>query len=218
MRIAPGGWRYAVPALALGVLAWPLSTLAGALGTGLALGALAFHRDPERRPPTSGVLAPADGRVSVVREERGRVRVGVYMGITDVHVNRAPMAGRVEDTTHTPGANRPAFSKESDRNEKVEIDCGTFTVVQIAGAFARRIHPSVRPGDALDRGERIGHISFGSRVDVLLPTGIDREELHVRKGDRVVAGETVIAALDETPPEGERDPHHESAERSRSVR
>lgn len=193
MRIASHAWRYAAPAFVLAPVAGLLSPVAGVAVLALAGLVLVFHRDPERTSPPSGIVAPADGRVSVVRREGERLRVGIYMGVTDVHVNRAPLAGTVETVSHSPGANRPAFSKDSDRNENVEIDCGEFAIVQIAGAFARRIHPSVEPGDEIARGERIGHISFGSRVDVVLPEGIERADLNVRKGERVVAGETVIA-------------------------
>jgi phosphatidylserine decarboxylase len=193
VRVASHAWRYAAPVFILAPVAALLSPIAGAVAVGAGLLVLAFHRDPEREIPSEGILAPADGRVSVLRREGERLRVGIYMGVTDVHVNRAPMTGTVETVTHSPGANRPAFSKESDRNERVEIDCGEFAVVQIAGAFARRIHPAVEPGERVARGERIGHISFGSRVDVLLPAEIDRADLAVEMHETVRAGETVLA-------------------------
>jgi len=195
-RIAPGGGRLAaVP----GLLAVPALAVAPAVG--LALAALAaavllFHRDPERDPPATGVVAPADGTVSVVRTERHgderRVRVGVYMGPADVHVNRAPAPATVAAVTREPGANRPAFSKESDRNERVHVDCGDYRLTLIAGWFARRIRPYVAAGDRLDRGDRVGHISFGSRADVLLPPAVDPDDVLVATGDRVRAGETVL--------------------------
>jgi phosphatidylserine decarboxylase len=190
--IAPHAWRYAVPAFALAPVAGLLSPIAGVVALCMGVFALVFHRDPEREVPPEGIVAPADGRVSVVREDGEQVRVGIYMSVTDVHVNRAPLSGTVRTVMHSPGANRPAFSKDSDRNEKVEIDCGGFAVVQIAGAFARRIHPAVEPGETIARGERIGHISFGSRVDVILPAEIGRTDLEVAVGDRVSAGETVL--------------------------
>jgi phosphatidylserine decarboxylase len=193
MNVAPGAWRYAGVAAVLGLLAFPLSPIATAAGVGVALFVLWFHRDPEREPPVEGVLSPADGKVSVVREEGDRLRVGVFMNLHDVHVNRAPLDGVVESVEHAPGAHRPAFSKESERNERVRIDCGDHAVVLIAGAFARRITPYVEGDDDVRRGDRIGHISFGSRADVLLPPGIDRGDLRVGKGDRVRAGESVIA-------------------------
>jgi phosphatidylserine decarboxylase len=115
------------------------------------------------------------------------------MNVTDVHVNRAPIAGEVREVRHRPGANRPAFSKESDRNEQVAIDCGEYELLVIAGWFARRIHPAVEAGDAVDRGDRVGHVSFGSRADVVLPVDVDEGDLLVREGDDVRAGETIIA-------------------------
>ena len=210
---APGAWRYALPVFALAVpaiLFSPLGSL-GAVLLGVAI--LLFHRDPDRTPPAEGILSPADGRVSVVREEpvnsemdggevsgndaeESRVRVGVFMNVTDVHVNRAPMGGRVEAVEHEPGKHRPAFSKESDDNEKLHVRFADHDVTLIAGAFARRIHPYVEPGDDLRRGERLGHISFGSRADVLLPESVDSADVAVARGEKVRAGETVLARYD----------------------
>jgi len=156
-----------------------------------------FNRDPSRTPPAEGFVAPADGRVSVVREEEGddetRVRVGVFMNVTDVHVNRAPAPGTVEAVEHTPGRHLPAFTKESDRNERVRIDCGAYEMSLIAGAVARRIHPLVEPGEALDRGDRVGHITLGSRADVLFPPEVSISDVRVERGETVRAGETVLA-------------------------
>ncbi|WP_253738916.1 protein sorting system archaetidylserine decarboxylase [Halohasta salina] len=188
--VAPGGWRYALACFALAlpaaVVAPPLAAAALALG----VGSLWFHRDPDRQPPDSGIIAPADGHISVIREEDDRLRVGTFMNVTDVHVNRAPTAGTVTSVDHRPGAYKPAFSKDSDRNEQVVVDCGEYQVIQIAGWFARRIHPSVEPGDELVAGQRIGHISFGSRVDVVLPAAYSRDDLLVEEGEAVRAGET----------------------------
>ncbi|MFC6726448.1 phosphatidylserine decarboxylase, partial [Halobium palmae] len=137
---------------------------------------------------------PADGTVSVVREENGRVRVGVFMNVDDVHVNRVPAPGTVRSVDHRPGAHRPAFSKESDRNERIDVDVGEYEVSLIAGWFARRITPYVEAGDELERGDQLGHVAFGSRADVLLPEGVERADLLVSKGDTVRAGETVLVA------------------------
>jgi phosphatidylserine decarboxylase len=191
--LAPGARRFALPPL---VAAIPLAVAAPPLGAlALALGGFViwFFRDPERTPPPNGVVAPADGRVSVVREEEGRIRVGVFMNVTDVHVLRAPMDGSVETVTHRPGAHRPAFTKESERNERVDVALDTHDVSMIAGWFARRIYPYLGDGDAVTRGDRIGHIAFGSRADVLLPAAYDRSDLLVEEGDGVRAGETVVA-------------------------
>jgi len=192
-RFAPGAWRYAAIPLALAVPAVVVSPLGSLAALAAAAAVLAFHRDPDRTPPADGVLAPADGRVSVIREEGDRVRVGVFMNVTDVHVNRAPIGGEIEAVDHEPGKHRPAFTKDSDRNEKVHVRFGDHEVTLIAGAFARRIHPYVAAGDRLERGERLGHISFGSRADVLLPASVGPGDLAVERGETVRAGETVLA-------------------------
>jgi phosphatidylserine decarboxylase len=192
--VAPGGWRLARIPLALAV---PLVLLAPPVAVGCLLAAavtLWFHRDPRRSPPPAGVVAPADGRVSTISQEGDRVRIAVFMNVTDVHVNRAPAPGTVEAVEHTPGRHLPAFSKDSERNERVRIDCGRYGVTLIAGAVARRIHPYVEPGDELARGDRIGHISFGSRADVLLTSSYTPEDVRVVEGQRVRAGETVVAS------------------------
>jgi phosphatidylserine decarboxylase len=193
--VVDAAWDLAlVPALA-GAVALPFVPPVGAALVALAVGILWFHRDPERDPPTGEetVVSPADGTVSVVREEGSRLRVGVFMNVTDVHVLRAPRTGVVESLTHRPGAHRPAFSKDSDRNERVDVTLDTCECSMIAGWFARRIHPYVSTGEEVTRGDRIGHIAFGSRADVLLPPAYDRGDLLVAEGDTVRAGETVVA-------------------------
>lgn len=201
VRIAPGGGRLALIPACLGAIVAGVAWLRRHLGTAVLAGAfltvaggvLAFHRDPERQPAGAGVLAPADGTVSVIREEGNRLRVGVYMSPTDVHVNRAPVAGAVSAVEHVPGGHWPAFSKDSDRNERVHIELGDYRVTLIAGAVARRIHPYIDSGAEIDRGDRIGHITFGSRADVLFPEAYDRGDLRVAVGETVRAGETVLA-------------------------
>jgi len=192
--LAPGAGRRAAPLFVAALLALPAPALALALAA-LGWAVLAFYRDPDRTAPPAGVVAPADGEVSVVREEGDRVRVGVYMNVLNVHVNRAPVGGRVRAVDHHDGGHLPAFSKESDRNERVVIGVGDAEVTLVAGSVARRITPYVAPGDDVARGARIGHIAFGSRADVLLPPSVDRADLRVAEGDRTRAGETVIAAL-----------------------
>ncbi|MFB6270108.1 MAG: protein sorting system archaetidylserine decarboxylase [Halobacterium sp.] len=190
----PWKWTYALPAAVVGAALLAVSSLWGLLGVALAAFVLWFHRDPERSPAGAGAVSPADGKVSVIREDDdGRVRVGVFMNVHDVHVNRAPLDGTVESVEHRPGGHRPAFDKESEHNERVRIECGAFEVVLIAGAFARRIHPYVEAGDDVARGDRIGHISFGSRADVVLPREYDTQDVVVRDGESVTAGETVLA-------------------------
>jgi phosphatidylserine decarboxylase len=204
MRIAPGAARYAAIAALAGLATARRLGRRAAVALGLvgAAAVLAFHRDPERTPPSDGAVAPADGVVSVVRTEEhdgdARVRVGIYMNALDVHVNRAPLGGTVESVEHIDGGHRLAFSKESEHNERVHVDvareAGDHRVTLIAGAFARRIHPYVEAGQPLERGERIGHISFGSRADVLLPAGVTEEDVLVEMGEKTRAGETRLVA------------------------
>ncbi|WP_318567845.1 protein sorting system archaetidylserine decarboxylase [Salinigranum marinum] len=195
MNFAPGVRKWALPLLVGAVVAVFVVPPLAVVLLGLGLFALWNFRDPERHPPMEGIVAPADGEVSVVREEGDQFRVGVYMNPLDVHVVRAPKKGYVDGVEHSPGANRPAFSKESENNERVDVDFGLFEISLIAGWFARRIVPYVHDGDSVAKGDRLGHIAFGSRVDVLLPPSIDREHLLAREGDTVRAGETVIAEV-----------------------
>lgn len=155
---------------------------------------LFFFRDPERAIG-EGVVSPADGRVMAIREERGRVHLSIYMGPLDVHVNRSPVDGRILSVKHLEGGHRLAFSKDSPLNERVvwTLDCtvGQVELVQIAGAFARRIIPYKDAGEVVQKGERIGLIRFGSRVDLSVPA-LPSLRLRVRVGDRVKAGTTTL--------------------------
>lgn len=199
MEFVPGSVRLAAVPFGLAVLVAIPAPYLALVFVAVAAGVLAFNRDPPR-PIGSGVVSPAEGTVSVIRTERDdagreRLRVGVYMSALDVHVNRAPLSGDVTSIEREPGANRPAFSKDSDRNERVRIrvdrDGEDYEVVLIAGWFARRIHPHVETGDSVERGERIGHISFGSRADVICPPDVDGTNLVVAEGEQVRAGQTL---------------------------
>ena len=193
MRFAPGAWRYVLPPLLLGLPVLYIATPVGLALVGMSAFAAWFFRDPERTPAGEGVLSPADGRVSVIREEGDRVRVGVFMSPFDVHVNRAPVDGEVARLHHRGAAHKPAFSKDSDRNERVEFTVGDADGALIAGWFARRITPYVSRGDEVGRGERIGHIAFGSRADVVLPPEYELTDVRVGKGEKVRAGESILA-------------------------
>ena len=199
IRIAREGYRFVFVASALAAAALAAGWVAA--GVALAAAALAlagFFRDPERIAPDGEgvVVSPADGKVVDVSDE-GR-RLSIFLSPLDVHVNRAPMNGRVQDVRYRPGrffaANRGKASDENERNvvEFVEDSGKTLEVVQIAGFLARRIVCDVGPGDPLRKGERFGLIMFGSRVDLYLPPGAAVE---VRPGQRVRSGETVVARL-----------------------
>ncbi len=174
---------------------------AGAFFLVIALLVLNFFRDPERSIPAdpAAIVSPADGRLVEVREETfdGRPfhRLSIFMSPLDVHVNRAPIAGTVREVSYRKGrfrlASRAPASVENEQNVfTITGDQGDVVVKQIAGLLARRIVFWKRPGDRLEKGERVGLIKFGSRVDVLVEPGV---ELRVRRGDHVQAGSSVLA-------------------------
>lgn len=197
MHVAPGAWRLAAVPFALAPVGAVVLPPAGVVLFVLGVGVLWFHRDPPREVPAGGFIVPADGRVTSIHHRNGRLRVGVFMNLDDVHVIRTPTSGTITEQVHHPGAHRPAFTKTSAHNERLEVQLTTgdepVSVIMIAGAFARRIHPYQDTGDAVDRGQRLGHISFGSRVDVILPPSVPEEDLAVEIGDQVKAGETILA-------------------------
>jgi phosphatidylserine decarboxylase len=157
------------------------------------LALLLFFRDPPR-DVGDGIVSPADGRV-LLADPASR-RVAVFMGLADVHVNRAPVAGVVATQRHLPGGFAIASSPASGSNERLEwefaTDLGVVRLSQVAGMFARRIVPYLRPGDRVKKGQRIGLVRFGSRVELVLPAGC---RLRVAVGDRVRAGASTIAEV-----------------------
>ncbi len=156
-----------------------------------------FFRDPERTAegPEDVIVSPADGKVVDIRDNT----VCIFMNINNVHVNRAPVSGKIVKMKHKDGGYLPAFFKDSHRNERnlicIESDYGLVKVVQIAGTVTRRIDTYFNVGDRVVRGERIGMIRFGSRVDITPPDGY---MLVVKKGDRVKAAVSVIAIRNAT--------------------
>jgi phosphatidylserine decarboxylase len=206
--IASPGPRFVLPMAVVFVLGLALNsawlTLLGLLGASFFA---YFFRDPERTVPQDPglIVSPADGKVVLVDEVRedkflGRPvkRVGIFMNVFDVHVNRSPLAGTVVTSSHQAGGYKNAQRQDAAQvNEQqatlLEGDEGQrVLVVQIAGLLARRIIPYVQPGQKLARGERLGMICFGSRVDVYLPP---EAELLVKAGDRVQAGSSVLGKL-----------------------
>ena len=204
-KIAAPGYRFLAAAALLIFLGWLLGS--GWLW-GLGLLALAFFgyffRDPERLIPAEpeAVVAPADGKVVLVdevREERflngAARRVAIFMNVFDVHVNRAPVAGTITEAEHRDGCFKAAWREDAcTLNEQqalvLEAKGARVLVVQIAGLLARRIISYVQPGQDLDKGERLGLICFGSRVDLYLPL---EAEILVKVGDRVQAGSSIVA-------------------------
>lgn len=154
-----------------------------------------FFRDPDRTAGGEGLVAAADGLVREVEQrDDGRWFVSTYLALYNVHVGRMPCAGTVTSQEHFEGEHRMAFSSSAHVNERLEwrIDTayGELEMVQFSGAAARRIVPYVGPGATLARGERLGLIRFGSRVDLVLPLGLRPT---VRVGDRPRGARDVIA-------------------------
>jgi phosphatidylserine decarboxylase len=196
-------------ALASLFLFWLWSPL-GWLGTLATLWCAYFFRDPPRVTPAREgiVVAPADGRVSRLANavppkelglgERPLARISIFMSVFDCHVNRSPVAGRIERIIYRAGKFISAdLDKASEDNERNAFVIGTvngqrIAVIQIAGLVARRIVTFSREGEAIAAGQRIGMIRFGSRVDVYLPDG---SRPLVAEGQTAIAGETVLADL-----------------------
>ncbi len=218
--IHPEGRKFGLIAVALALLvllAFDIELLGWPL-LGLSAFVFAFFRDPERVVPQGPelIVSPADGLVSLIcqvppppelqlDDETGRglgadpvTRVSIFMSVFDVHINRAPVPGTVKRIVYIPGKFLNAdLDKASEENERQHVliekaDGQPIGFTQIAGLVARRIIPFVKPGDLVAGGQRIGLIRFGSRVDVYLPRGTDSKVL---LGQRVIAGETVLAEL-----------------------
>ena len=151
-----------------------------------------FFRDPDRTPPGNedDAVSPADGRVISIKDRT----VCIFMNIHNVHVNRSPLAGTVTNIDYKPGGYIPAFNKDSYVNERnhvvLKTEYGTLEITQIAGVLTRRIVSYISEGSHINRGERIGMIRLGSRVDVIVPEGY---QFTVGLNDKVKAGETIIA-------------------------
>lgn len=207
--------REAWTAAAVGAVPSVLAALTGRRKTAAVLAALpvgivAFFRDPERPIDTTPVaddlvLAPADGKVMHAGPGQDGVappgdwqQISIFLSVFDVHINRTPYSGTVTDVTYRPGKWHAAYKFESAfENERSDITIEhsvggrkrTVVFRQIVGLVARRVVTRVKAGDTLRTGERIGLMKFGSRMDVFLPPEVS---LTVKKGDRTVAGETVL--------------------------
>jgi phosphatidylserine decarboxylase len=210
------GFLYALGFCIVAALLWLVtnSVLLTAIPVLLALFFLWFFRDPERPIPAGPgeIVSPADGVVTeadwIETAGGSRFRISIFLNVFDVHVNRSPVAGTVKAVEYREGGFLNAMKPESGiLNEQtlVVIDAGGYEISykQIAGLLARRIVCKVKPGDRLERGQRVGMIKFGSRTDVLMPAdAVPR----VRTGTRVKGGSTVLAVL----PEATRDAYNEA--------
>ncbi len=217
--VHPEGRKFAVIAgaitLVFALMAW--ETLAWPMA-GITIWVLAFFRDPARVTPIDEklVVAPADGLVTLIQQvpppaelagmdglgSEPLWRVSIFMSVFDVHINRAPIGGTIRRIVYISGKFLNAdLDKASEENERqhimVERSDGTrIGFTQIAGLVARRIVPFVKEGDFVAVGQRVGLIRFGSRVDVYLPAGTAPA---VVKGQRIVAGETILANIGDQP-------------------
>jgi phosphatidylserine decarboxylase len=169
-----------------------------------------FFRDPERTIPEvpGAIVSPADGKVTAVAEfddgGKAKRRVSIFLNVFDVHVNRCPISGTVTGLVYQKGRFDNAMSAgSSDANEQnivtVQGDGQTVVFKQIAGLLARRIVFTPRTGDKLARGQRVGLIKFGSRVDVVLDQAVD---IQVKVGDRVAGGSSILGVLRASAPQG----------------
>ena len=205
MRIAKGCWSWVAPPLLLSILlgviswynSWFLSLFIPVFCVLVFF--LIFFRDPERTI-AEGVVAPADGKIRDIKQENKQTLISIFMEVNNVHVNRIPLDGRIIKMTHFPGYHLRAWKKESEFNErvliKIETVLGEMTVIQIPGLIARRVYPYIKERDVLKKGDRIGIIRLGSRVDVILPA--DKiQSIPVKIGDPIKAGQDTIAFLKE---------------------
>jgi phosphatidylserine decarboxylase len=209
LPIAREGWPFILPSFGLAVVGLALMPLAGWVLLAIAAFVAYFFRDPERSVPTAPglLLAPADGKIVAVSPQvnppthpPGTV-VSVFLSVFDVHINRAPMAGMVEEVRYQPGKFLPAFRADAsvinEQNSVTFQDGSTQVIVkQIAGILARRIVCRVKTGDQVSAGERFGLIRFGSRVDILIPHDFT---VHARLGQCIRGGESVIASHQSLP-------------------
>jgi phosphatidylserine decarboxylase len=215
LPIAPWGWKE------LNLFGWPLGAIMVSLlffdrpwcwlavvPAIVLLWLISFFRDPPRKIPKEpgAVVSPADGVVVEVASLDNyefiggpAVRIGIFLSIFNVHINRAPLAGRVVDTHYKPGEFLNALNPQSaERNEfmwigfeRTEGPPQRFAVRQISGMLARRIVCTLRPEQTITRGEKFGMIKLGSRTELILPAGV--AEIVVKTGDKVRAGSDIVA-------------------------
>jgi phosphatidylserine decarboxylase len=196
------GYYFGLPLLVLGGAAYLAQwTVVAVLLVCLALFVFSFFRDPERVIPAEpgAIVSPGDGRVVVVTDEenagRPGKRISIFLAVWNVHVNRAPAAGVITKMEYRPGkflaAMRERASMENEQNVfTLSSEAGDMVFKQIAGLIARRVVSWKQEGERVARGERIGLVRFGSRVDVWLPKDA---EILVRVGENVKGGSSVLA-------------------------
>jgi len=210
------GYYYGISLLAVAALLYVLThswwvPIAPVL---LALFFLWFFRDPQRSIPQGAglVVSPADGKVTsvlrVTTPDGDTLRMSIFLNVFNVHVNRSPISGVLREVRYQKGqflnAMNPESAEKNEQNLAVVVADEGYSVAfkQIAGLLARRIVFRPAPGARLERGERVGLIKFGSRVDVMLP---GNAQILVQKGDHVQGGSTILARIPESEPLAEED-------------
>lgn len=209
-RIHPAGWLFIGLGSAVTLGLSFLSSFLMGIGLILTLWCLYFFRDPERIPPQreSIILSPADGLVKTVTRalpppelhlpEQEWVRISIFLNIFDVHIQRIPLTGVIEQCIYRPGKFfNASLDKASDLNERQTLlitapQGAQIICVQIAGLIARRIICDVTQGQSVTQGAQYGMIRFGSRVDIYLPLSFS---ILVSPGQRMIGGETVLAEI-----------------------
>ena len=198
--IVRDAYRFLIPLLVSAIAALALGvTYAGVSLLIFSAFVAFFFRNPQREIPAdpNTIVSPADGRVVRVEKVGGVTQLSIFLSLFDVHVNRSPIAGRIETVEYRTGKFKAAFRQEASvKNERniIMINNGRIRIVftQIAGVVARRIVFWKKAGDTVQKGELVGLIRFGSRVDVLFPKGT---EAIVRVGDKVHGGSTPIGVI-----------------------
>ncbi len=165
---------------------------------------IVFFRDPDRNIGND-IVAVADGKIREISNVKDKdigecIKISTFMNIHNVHVNRMPISGKTLSIDHYKGKHIPAFKKESEKNERVvsiiKTDIGKIKIIQIAGTVARRIVPYFKQNEYIEKGEKIGLIRMGSRVDLYLPTKIVKT-ITISVNDRLKAGESTVAKLND---------------------
>lgn len=204
------GYYFGVPPLLLGLLALALGSrtafVAGAVLVCLGLFVFYFFRNPEREIPSGPgvIVSPGDGKVVVLKDEslagRPGKRVSIFLAVWNVHVNRAPASGTITRFEYKPGKFMAAWAESASLDNEQNIftldsEHGQIVFKQIAGWVARRVVSWKKQGDVVARGERVGLVRFGSRVDLWMP---DHVEILVSVGDHVKGGSSVLARVLDT--------------------
>jgi len=215
MNIARGGWSWILFSFFLTVIFFITNFLIHSLYQRISLLLfflfllctvilIIFFRDPERSVG-HGLVAVADGKIREISQGTDRdigdyTKISTFMNLHNVHVNRMPLTGKILSIRHIAGSHLPAFAKESERNERVIIllhsQIGTIRLIQIAGTIARRIVPYLKKGETYEKGDRIGLIRMGSRVDLYIPTK-KIKSLNISLHQRIKAGEDSLAEIND---------------------